>query len=87
MEDDLFVRKVIERNFLHFKCKIKTIESTGKWSKKEKSPPRSVGDINRIDAPIKSAETLFDLYGNRWTVETSYRVLGEVRTKTASRMA
>ncbi len=29
VEDDLFARKVIERGFLHFKSKTKTIDSTG----------------------------------------------------------
>lgn len=33
---------------------------------------------------ISQAETLFDLYRNRWSIEPSYRMLGEVRTKTAS---
>jgi hypothetical protein len=33
---------------------------------------------------VSQAETLFDLYGNRWSIETSYSMLGEVRVKTAS---
>lgn len=33
---------------------------------------------------VSEAEKLFDLYRNRWTVDTSYRMVGEVRTKTTS---
>ncbi len=33
---------------------------------------------------VKDAEKLCDLYKNRFTIETSYRMLGEVRTKTTS---
>ena len=33
---------------------------------------------------VSQAETLFDLYKNRWSIETSYSMLGEVRAKTTS---
>ena len=34
----------------------------------------------------KDAKKLCELYRNRWTVETSYWMLGEVRTKTTSKI-
>ena len=37
-----------------------------------------------LPVDVSQADNLFDLYGNRWSIETSYSMLGEVRTKTAS---
>lgn len=37
-----------------------------------------------LDITADQAQTLFDLYRNRWTVDTSYRLVGQVRMKTAS---
>ncbi|MGC1121049.1 MAG: transposase [Candidatus Methanofastidiosia archaeon] len=60
----------------------KTVEFTLVLVKDKKGIVRAFATTLPIE--VSQAETLFDLYGNRWSIETSYSMLGEVRVKTAS---
>ena len=60
----------------------KTVEFTLVLVKDKKGIVRAFATTLPVD--VSQADNLFDLYGNRWSIETSYSMLGEVRTKTAS---
>jgi hypothetical protein len=63
------------------------LEEPEKKSKRIKQKKREIlAFATNLPVDVKDAEKLFDLYGNRWTVETSYRMLGEVRTKTTCKV-
>lgn len=61
----------------------KTVDFTLVLLQDEKGDVKAFATNLNVDK--SQAEKLFDLYGNRWTVETSYRMLGEVRTKTTTK--
>jgi IS4 transposase len=60
----------------------KKVEFTLVLVKDKKGIVRAFATTLPID--VSQAETLFDLYKNRWSIETSYSMLGEVRAKTTS---
>lgn len=61
----------------------KTVEFTLVLVKDKKGIVRAFATTLPIE--VSQAETLLDLYGNRWSIETSYSMLGDVRTKTTTR--
>jgi hypothetical protein len=56
---------------------VETVKEKGKERKKE-----VYAFATNLTVDVEQVEKLCELYRNRWTVETSYRMLGEVRTKT-----
>jgi len=60
---------------------IENIKGTGKKRKRE-----IYAFATNVCVEERDVEKLCKLYGNRWTIETSYRMLGEVRTKTTCKI-
>lgn len=83
------IKKIIKetKNFpALMPCKMtrqgKTVEFTLVLVKDKKGIVRAFA--TNLPIEVSQAQTLFDLYRNRWSIETSYSMLGEVRVKTAS---
>lgn len=77
------VKKLIEENEAPsvlpytLKGKYGRAETTLVFVKDKKGDVKAFATNLKVDA--SQAEKLFDLYENRWTVDTSYRMVGEVR--------